>query len=186
MDQKRPDRLWCFDDRAHFTILNAVTGKLEVPWKPIFEGQQACSTIHYDCSKERILVARFVEEDNDWIITGFSRTSSGLEGAFEFSLKSDLIKSDKNNEVHAVELKSISIHADRPDLLALILKDSIVFVKVSLDHWKPEILSINCADCDSLHWGPTEDDPINGEKGCKVVLIAKESKQIKLYTLARI
>lgn len=183
VDQKRPDRLWCFDDKASFTILNAVTGKLEIPWKSVItdEIKEEKCTIYYDCSMERILMGRCCDED--WIITGYSRNATGLDGIFEFSLRNDLLKIDLETKVF---LKSVSIHPDRPDLIALILADRVLFVKVSLDHWKPETLSIDCDDCDSVQWGPPEYDPINGEKGCKVILIGKESKRMQLFTFSRI
>ena len=175
-DQKRPDRLWCFNDKGAYTILNAVTGKLEVPWKFVFISEIAeDGAIYYASSTERILTGR--SDGDDWIITGYSRNLTDLEGVFEFSLNSDLLKEKKSM------LKSVCTHPDQSDLIALILKQSVLIVKVSNDHWKPEILLLPDEDCDSIQWGPIEDDPISGEKGCKVVLIDKETKCIKLYTL---
>lgn len=129
---------------------------------------------------ERIVMARKEEDTDDWIITGYGRNSTGtaLDGIFEFNLKSDL-KSSEN-------IKSISVHPGRSDLLSLILDSGVMIVKVSKDNWNPEILLFQDFPCDTIQWGSEEDDPINGEKGCKIVLISKESKEMKLFTLSSI
>lgn len=189
IDQKRPDRVWCFGEEGSFTILNAMTGKFEIPWRQINDDQK-CSALLYDCSIERILMARSHKNDqdqdrdqdqeSDWIITGYLRNATSLDGVFEFSLKNDLLSHQ--------QLKSISIHPCRCDLIALIFdSNEILIVKVSQDHWTPSTLLIPAAsEIDSLHWGPCEDDPITGERGCKIVTIGKESKVIRLYTISRI
>lgn len=183
IDQKRPDRVWCFDTTGSFTILNAMTGKLEVPWRLISE--KKCSALLYDCSIERIIIARSYKNDEDqsggdWFITGYLRNGTSLDGVFEFSLKNDLLIQQ--------QLKSISIHPCQCDLIALIFDtNDILIVKVSQDHWSPSTLLIPAAiEIDSLHWGPCEDDPITGERGCKIVTIGKENKLIRLYTISRI
>lgn len=181
-DAKRPDRLWCFDEKGSFAVLNAVTGKLEVPWTAFVQG----AGIVYDCSKERILVARQAgdaeSDTRDWIVTGYSRNAggTGLEGVFEFNLRTDL-------HVESESVRSLSIHPDRPDLFSLILTKTVLIVKVSSDNWNPETTTIpgDCAG-DTVQWGPEEDDPISGERGCKVVVIWREGKLIRLYTLSRI
>lgn len=128
---------------------------------------------------EIIVIAR-AEDSDDWIITGYGRNSIGtaLEGIFEFSLKSDF-KCSEN-------IKNISIHPERSDLLGLILDSGFMVVKVSKDNWNPEILLLQDCPCDTIQWGSEEDDPISGEKGCKIVLISKESKEMKLFTLSSI
>ena len=127
---------------------------------------------------ERIVLAK--SSDDDWIVTGYGRNSNGtgLDGIFEFSLKSDL----KIEEA----LKAISIHPERNDLLALILEKSLLIVKVSQDNWNPETLLLQDCQCDTIQWGPEEDDPISGERGCKIVIISKENKEMKLFTLSSI
>ena len=186
IDQKRPDRIWCFDVEGSFTILNAMTGKLEIPWRRINE--QKFASLLYDCSIERILVARKVENaehDWDWILTGYSRNSTSLDGVFEFNVKHDLLKQQPTQSAH---IKGLSIHPDRCNLIALILdSNEILIIKVSKDHWTPSTLLISLsAEIDAVHWGPCEDDPITGERGCKIVTIEKESKVIRLYTISKI
>lgn len=128
---------------------------------------------------ERIVLARMDDKNkDDWIITGYGRNQNGLDGIFEFNLKSDLKCCDP--------LKNISIHPNRSEILALILDTSVLIVKISQDNWNPETLLLQDCRCDTIQWGPEEDDPINGERGCKIVLIDKESKQMKLYTLSSI
>lgn len=176
-DAKRPDRLWCVDENGSFAVLNAVNGKLEVPWKPIITNMEISGVSLYDCNPERIVLGR-MNDKAAWIITGYGRNPSDLDGIYEFNLKSDL-KCDE-------QLRNLSIHPDRNDLLALILENSVLIVKVSQDNWNPETLLLQDCRCDTIQWGPEEDDPINGEKGCKIVLIDKESKQMKLFTLSSI
>jgi hypothetical protein len=175
-DSKRPDRLWCFDEKGTFAVLNAITGKLEVPWKPI-TNMETSGVLLYDCSMERIVLGR-MDDKISWIITGYGRNPSGLDGIFEFNLKSDLKCYDN--------LRNFAIHPDRTDLLALILDTSVLIVKVSQDNWNPETILLQDCRCDAIQWGPEENDPINGERGCKIVLVDKESKQMKLFTLSSI
>lgn len=189
-DAKRPDRVWCFDAKGCFGVLNAVNGKLEVPWTGLID-ENSSTGIVWDCSKERVIVGRSVTTSNDneteWIVTGFAYNGNGgMEGVFEFNLRSDLHVNDQN-----VNVLSLSIHPTRPDLFAIIMSSRVLIVKVSSDNWNPETLLIDDIDTNSvgdsvIQWGPEEIDSISGEKGCKVVLIGKESKRVKLYTLSRI
>lgn len=176
-DAKRTDRLWCFDEKGSFAVLNAVTGKLEITWKPITNMEISGVALLYDCNMERIVLGR-MDDKSGWIITGYERNPSGLDGIFEFNLKSDLKCDD--------QLRNLSIHPDRNDLLALILESSVLIVKVSQDNWNPETILLEQSRCDTMQWGPEESDPISGESGCKIVLIDKESKQFKLLTLTAI
>ena len=175
-DAKRPDRLWCFDEKGSFSVLNAVTGKLEVAWKPI-TNMETSGVLLYDCSMERIVLGR-MDDKAGWIISGYGRNPSGLDGIFEFNLKSDLKCDD--------HMRNLSIHPDRNDLLALILDTSVLIIKVSQDNWNPETILLQDCRCDTIQWGPEENDPINEERGCKIVLVDKESKQMKLFTLSSI
>lgn len=187
IDQKRPDRLWCFGSdetgMMMFTILNAMTGKLEIPWRAVEASSGNNSTrIIIESTIDTIVTARKQEHQDDWIIKGYTRGAVSLDGAFEFSLSNDLNCTEKS-------VKSLSIHPDRSDLLALLFENArdILIVKVSKDHWAPSCLLIDTArEVDAVHWGPCEDDPITGEKGCKIVTIEKESKVIRLYTLSKI
>ena len=175
-DAKRPDRLWCFDEKGHFAVLNAVTGKFEVPWKSITNAKTS-GVLLYDSNMDRIVISR-MDADSGWIITGYGRGTGSLDGIFEFSLKSDLNCAEN--------LKSLSIHPERNDLLALILENSLLIVKVSQDNWNPETISLPEMRCDTIQWGPEENDPITGEKGCKIVLVNRETKQMTLFTLSAI
>ena len=190
IDQKRPDRLWCFGSNDEegsgmimFTILNAMTGKLEIPWRAVESSNNnpTKAKVIIESTIDRVVTA-LKHQDDDWIIKGYTRGAVSLEGAFEFSLSNDLNCKEKS-------IKSLSIHPDRPDLLALLFENApdILIVKVSKDHWAPSCLLIDTAgEVDAVHWGPCEEDPITGEKGCKIVTIEKESKVIRLYTLSKI
>ena len=201
-DPKRPDRLWCFDDKGLYGILNGVTGKLELEgiWKPL---PLEPVVDYYNCvhSLERILVCQGTD-GGDYLLTGFERSSSGigLDGIFKFKLKADLLKDnndndkDKYNVESVCRVRGISIHPDdRLNLFSVTLETGILIVKVSKDHWRPETILFpnNPTNNETGHllpdttiqWGPEEEDPITGEKGCKVVLIEEETKIMRLYTL---
>lgn len=188
--------------------MNGVTGKLELEgiWKPLpleSPKDNATDVVDYYCcahSSERILVCKG-SDGEDYLLTGFERNSSGtgLDGIYKFKLKADLLKGnndnykDKDNVESVDRVRGISIHPDdNLNLFSVMLETGILIVKVSKDHWRPEtiffpnLISNEAVDLSfdtTIQWGPEEEDPITGEKGCKVVLIGEETKIMRLYTL---
>ena len=181
-DAKRPDRLWCFDQKGRYTVINAVNGRIESEWKAVNLSENNADDeveVNLSTSKEHLLIAC-----RNYIY-GYKMNSSSidLDCIFTFDLSS--VKVEDENGIN-LAIKSISIHPERSDLFGVLLQDSrVLVVQVSADHWKPEYKWIDKSEdlCDGMRWGPEEIDPITGEIGSKLVLLAKESKKLQLYTI---
>lgn len=198
-DTKRPDKVWCFDTKGSFAVFNAISGKIEKPWTSLnITNNNTANDVGGN-----MIFSQCVENNESnffCVCVGLSKTkiigyklvstTQTVEGIFEIQVN-DLLPS-------VTQVYTIKMHPTRSDLIGVSTDSGVLIIKVSPDHWAPQWKLISLTEdgdsVDSLKtfrdidkisicWGPEEIDPISEEYEWKLVLIEKESKKMRLYTV---